>query len=664
MITISTKELADLKSCSAQSVQRMALAGKLNGTLVQGSNGRPAYQFDLRNLAPELQIKYYRQRGLEFPPELRKPKKAQPAKEPKPLDTYTAAQREEISRWITIIQDWQSYRSPRKDKDAADAEYIAQCRANHPDVRISRDILYSRQRAYKANDYDGLIDKRGLWRKGQSSCPEEIRNLFFTFWLAENEPPTSKCYEATRSVLRRQAPELLEQMPSRDTVYRWAREFSKPVAVMARKGDKAFYNRCDMVVQRMYDGMQSNDYWVADGHTMDVVTKPDSTSKQSHRLTLSGIMDVYSGAYIGWTLTDNPCTDSTLYALRKAIVRSGMRTPKNFYVDNGREYLNKDVGGTGHRTKKGQEKEKLPTPVLQRLGINMVNALPANGRAKNIERGWRDITFASLMCASYCGSNSMMRPEKLQEKINSGEIPTDGELIEVINTMIDGYFNQQLYNGPIVANKGKTKWQVYLDNLPKESRAVASVEDLNLLLMRSERLQTVTNQGVHIKVHGTKIWYFNDDLLMNLTGKRVFVRYDPENLDEIRVYDQDEKYVMTVPIRDDMRLRYGDTQEKIKHAAKEQRRYRKAVKEKVKVIQEAAKTQFGHINLLDTFMGDAREALKTIAFPEVPESANVIKMPEPAPERQRAASGDDDGVVIDIQRMIRNREAREARERR
>lgn len=138
---LSTKELAELKGCTQRNIKLLAQSGKLCGEITKNEKNRPAYQFALDALEPELQIKYYRQHGFELPKELCKPKKPQPVKEPKPLDAYTAAQREEISRWIDILKDWQSYRALRKDKESADTEYIAQCRDKYPDIHISRDIL-------------------------------------------------------------------------------------------------------------------------------------------------------------------------------------------------------------------------------------------------------------------------------------------------------------------------------------------------------------------------------------------------------------------------------------------------------------------------------------------------------------------------------------------
>lgn len=120
----------------------------------------------------------------------------------------------------------------------------------------------------------------------------------------------------------------------------------------------------------------------------------------------------------------------------------------------------------------------------------MTNALPRNAQAKIIEREFRNFTFLSRLFDGYCGSNVVAKPEKLKHKLKAGNIPTDGELTQVINEMIDGYFNMQPYNGKVVADRGKAKMQVYVDHLPQTVRRAAP-DDLYLLMMRSTRAQTV-----------------------------------------------------------------------------------------------------------------------------------------------------------------------------
>ena len=61
-------------------------------------------------------------------------------------------------------------------------------------------------------------------------------------------------------------------------------------------------------------------------------------------------MDARSGIFVGCHVADTNSSQNVLTALRRGILRYGI--PDNIYVDNGREYLNKDVGGTGHRTRK------------------------------------------------------------------------------------------------------------------------------------------------------------------------------------------------------------------------------------------------------------------------------------------------------------------------
>lgn len=244
-----------------------------------------------------------------------------------------------------------------------------------------------------------------------------------------------------------------------DTFYRWSKECPAPVACLAREGAKAHNDGYGAYVDRLYD-----ERLLDRGRSHDRRdSKSDNGSEQRHSLTLSAFIDARSGIYVGWVVTDNSSSDATLLALRKAIMRYGI--PHFLYVDNGREYLNIDIGGMGHRTRAKKVDVKLPTPILTRLGIQMTNALPRNAQAKIIEREFRNFTFLSQLFETYCGSNTVAKPEKLNAKLRAGKIPTDGELTEVVNTMIEGYFNCMIYNGKVVADRGKTRLQVYSDHL-------------------------------------------------------------------------------------------------------------------------------------------------------------------------------------------------------
>lgn len=75
-----------------------------------------------------------------------------------------------------------------------------------------------------------MVDKRGQLNRGRSEIPGEIRDLFEYFYLDERAFNIKKCYEVTQLFLQQERPELLPQLPSYATVYRWAMAMSSPMA--------------------------------------------------------------------------------------------------------------------------------------------------------------------------------------------------------------------------------------------------------------------------------------------------------------------------------------------------------------------------------------------------------------------------------------------------
>ena len=67
----------------------------------------PEYLFSLDDLEPHLQRKYFDGLKLTHSPEVAQAM----TKEAKPLDSYTAEEREEIAFWLRLVKDWQGYRN-------------------------------------------------------------------------------------------------------------------------------------------------------------------------------------------------------------------------------------------------------------------------------------------------------------------------------------------------------------------------------------------------------------------------------------------------------------------------------------------------------------------------------------------------------------------------
>ena len=135
----------------------------------------------------------------------------------------------------------------------------------------------------------------------------------------------------------------------------------------------------------------------------------------------------------------------------------------------------------------------------------------------------------------------------------------------------------EAYNGAVEADKGKCKMDVFNEHLKR--KRVASAEELNLMLMRSTRPQQVTRRGVHLDIGGGRIDFWNDDFVHLMLGKKVYFLYDPENLSEVRIYDLEDRYIMSVPADNTAVLSYNASKDDVKAAMAKTRRLERIARE-------------------------------------------------------------------------------------
>ncbi len=634
---LSTQEVARLYGKDERTIRRWAKSGKIQAASFLNEFNSPEYLFPLDALDASIQEKYFAQLKASLPV----PSAVNPLKRgtSRPLDHYTAEEREEITWWLKTVDDWQRYRSKYPGSKAeADDRFIALCAKTDPEHEFSIDTLYRRWKSIKQNDLDGLIDKRGKWKKGKSDIQPEVWDAFLYFYLQEAQHPMMKCYEYMKLLLREDHPDLVADIPSYTTFTRRVKsDIPEAVEVLGREGQKAFRDRCAPYIRRTYESMASNEWWIADNHTFDVITQGDNG--QRHRLHLTAFFDARSGIFTGCHVTENPCSQATLIALRKGILKYGI--PENIYVDNGREFLTFDIGGLGHRKKKpkdGQERFE-PPPVFERLGIKMTNAIVRNAKAKIIERRFRDVKdHLSRLFDTYTGGNVLEKPERLKGVLKNGEIPLDGTFTQAVEELLDWYFNQQPYGGEVVADRGKPRQQV--ENL--HTKRVAGAEDLSLMLMRSARPQKVTRRGVHLDIAGQRLDYWNDDMLMSLLGKQVYFRYDPDDLSEVRVYDLEDRYIMTVPVDNTAVLTYGASREDVKEAMGKVRRMERLTREALKV---SAYPAFGKRTALELVMEQAYQSKTARIVPSADPKVLELQRPDEEPLLRAVAGGPDLDVM-------------------
>lgn len=649
MIYLNVKEVAELKGCSAQYIKRIVLDGSLKSEVSFNQNNRKKYLIPLNELSHSEQLKYYKSHAIAIPEDLRPERKTErPHKE---FDEFSAAQREEIAEWIRILNAWDEYCVTSKlQKVPATEKFVQLQQVANPDLNISKGILYRKKAALKADDLAGLIDNRGSWKKGTSSIPDVAWECFLSFYLDEAQYPITACYEYTEMWLKAEAPQYLP-LPDYSSFYRKIQtSIPKPLEVMGREGMKAFRDRCAPYIRRTYEDMVSNEWWIADNHTFDVQTKGEKGNL--HRLYLTAFFDARSGIFTGCYVTDAPSSQATLIALRKGIMKYGI--PQNIYVDNGREFLTFDVGGLGHRQKKSTKDKFAPPPVFERLGIKMTNAIVRNAKAKIIERRFRDVKDRlSRLFPTYTGGNVVERPERLKQVIkNADNIPTDYEFTQAVEDILTYYMNEKPYSGAVSSDNGKTRMQVYRENL--HEKRIASEFDLNLMMMRSTRSQKVGRRGVHLTIAGEKVDYYNDELILNHLDESVYCRYDPEDISTVRIYDLNDNYIMTAPTANDTVLAYGSSKEAVGQALRKVKNLEKLTKQELKAT---AITSLGKKTALELVLAAAEE--NKAKAEEMNPKVISVHHADDEPTKMQIAVGQNNIVKIDKAKMIRNIEQRE-----
>ena len=199
----------------------------------------------------------------------------------------------------------------------------------------------------------------------------------------------------------------------------------------------------------------------------------------------------------------------------------------------------------------------------------------------------------------------------------------------------------------MAADHGKPRQQVYNENL--HTKRVAGAEDLNLMLMRSARVQKVTQRGVHLDIAGQRLDYWNDDFIFNYMDKKVYFRYDPDDLSAVRVYDLEDRFIMTVPVDNTAVLTYGASKEDVKAAMGKVRRLERITKE---ALEASAVQAFGKRTALELVLEQAHENKMARIIPEP--QPKVLELQRPNEEPLLKAVGGPDLDVMNRNAMKRN----------
>ena len=223
------------------------------------------------------------------------------------------------------------------------------------------------------------------------------------------------------------------EWPSYPTVWRRWKSMDTGQRALLRGGAKA-HDKTLPTQRRTVEHLLPMQIVNLDGRKADVFVLWEDG--EISRPIVIAIQDVKSKKFLGWIAAKTEDADTTKAVILDVFERYGLFD--KLLTDNGRAFAsNKIAGGARHRFR-GKGDLKAAPGILPLLGIDITFAKPRNGRAKPIERGFRDVaeqidTLPELK-RGYCGH----RPDAKPEDFAGGAIP-----IAVFREIYDREFRAQ-----------------------------------------------------------------------------------------------------------------------------------------------------------------------------------------------------------------------------
>lgn len=637
MTLLTIEETAKFEGVNYKTIYKRIERKKLNAIKCDVDNKKKEYRVKLDDLSEAAQKRYYA--SIKKEP-LNEAEEDNPYKD-MTLEDLTEEQRTTALCWQKIIEAYQTYVSDKKGKKTEATEDFVKVWNSANEIQITTRTLQRKVKLYKENGLIALADlRKQSSKKGETKIPDQVWSLFLQWWLDEAQPAVSTIYRNVLNYYKLNNVDILDKIPTEQTFYRQVKKLPRPVLVYFREGEKALDDKCMPYLRKVYENISSNEVWQSDYHTLDLFVKDDVTGKV-FRPHVAAWIDVKSRKILSVVLCENSNSDGVILSFRKAAEKCGL--PEYVYLDNGKEYLVHDFGGRGRR--KTDEKAEYGSTILDRCGVKMYNAKVKNGKTKVIERIFLDVKndFSKLI-STYCGGKPEERPERMKSLTkNLKNVPLLSEVKRTFELYCEGIYNEHISTGEFM-NK-KTPNQVYEENLLK--KRTATKEQLNLLLLRSERLQQVDRNGVYVRYGEVKAFYYSQVLAENYQKQKVFVRYNPEDMSEVRVYDEKERFITTAALSKNGGFDFeGDTD---KEAIKELNHRKKAQKQAINRFVENLKEEIEAPNITEIV---ELAALKAIEENKHTYDAKVI---EPCEFKQYQATGTDNlDVEIDLEKMAYN----------
>ncbi|MDH5678750.1 MAG: Mu transposase C-terminal domain-containing protein [Nitrospinota bacterium] len=367
----------------------------------------------------------------------------------------------------------------------------------------------------------------------QAACDVEAWDFFYADYMRPEQPTAAGCYER----LMYAAAENEWRVPSLATLLRRLRAEAGPAVItLERVGIEA--------LEKMYPAQERDKTMLhametvnADGHRFDVFVKwPDGSII---RPTMVAWQDIYSGMMLSYRVGKTENVEQVRLSCGDMIDKYGM--PSHAYLDNGRGFASKWMTGRMSNRFRFKIKPEEPEGILTAMGVEVHWTTPYHGQAKPIERTFLDLCDRVSKHPAFSGAYTGNKPTAKPSNYGSKAIPLE-DFLRVLEQEIIRHNQRGGRRSKVCA--GRSFQQAFTESYEKAPIRKATRDQRRLWLLAADGMLAARLDGA-IRLHGNRYWTGD---MVRLAGKRVTVRFDPDNLRSgIHVYTQKGEYLLHAP---------------------------------------------------------------------------------------------------------------------
>ncbi len=357
-------------------------------------------------------------------------------------------------------------------------------------------------RRYRAQGLAGLVRPARSDKGKKRAVTSEIQSLIEGLALQKPQRTIANIQREVTRIAKEQG----WRIPSYSTVERIVQQLDPALMTLAHEGSNVYREEFDLIYRR--EASHANAMWQADHCLLDIWLLNEKGVAAKPWLTI--ILDDYSRAVASYRLSfQSPSALQTALALRQAIWRKEdalwhvCGIPSTFYTDHGSDFTS-------------QHMEQVAADLKIELIFSSVGV--PQGRGK-IERFFSTVNQLFLShLAGYAPSGSTEQKARLS--LPEFEAAFRKWLLEEYHHRVQKE----------IADAPQPRWEKggFLPRMPE------NLEQLDLLLLTVAKARRVHQDGIHFR--GLR---YLDLTLAAYIGEEVLIRYDSQDMAEIRVFYHD-----------------------------------------------------------------------------------------------------------------------------